>query len=100
MATEEELRTQLAAATARGDRRSETTIRFTLAGTLRKRGALSESRDQFLRVAELLRGAGATTNLSATLNNLGLVCTALNDFDGARQAFDEAIGISARAGDF
>ena len=100
MATEEELWTQLAAATARGDRRSEATIRFALAGALRQRGALSESRDEFLRVAELLRAAGAAKNLSAALNNLGLVYIALNDFDGARHAFSEAIDLSSRAGDF
>jgi tetratricopeptide (TPR) repeat protein len=98
--TEEELRIQLAAATARGDGRSEATIRFALAGALRQRGALPESRDEYLRVAELLRAAGATKNLSATLNNLGLVYIALNDFDGARGAFDEAIDLSSRAGDF
>jgi hypothetical protein len=100
MATEEELRTQLAAATVRGDRRSEVTIRFALAGALRQRGAHVESRDEWLRVAELFRASGSTKNLSAALNNLGLVSIALNDFDGARQAFNEAIDLSSRAGDF
>jgi tetratricopeptide (TPR) repeat protein len=100
MATEAELRTQLAAITARGDRKSEVTIRFELARALRQRGALSESRDEFLRVAELLRAAGAGKNLSATLNNLGLVCIALNDRDGAGRAFNEAIDLSSRVGDF
>jgi len=100
MASEAELRTQLAAATARGDRRSEATIRFALAGALRRRAALSEASDEFRRAAELFRTGSASRDLSATLNNLGLVCVALNDFDGARQAFDEAIDLSSRAGDF
>src|SRR5262249_15849798 len=51
-------------------------------------------------VAELLRAAGASKNLSSTLNNLGLLYIALNDFDGARQTFNEAIDLSSRAGDF
>src|SRR5262245_11247070 len=100
MVNEAELRTQLAAATASGDSRSEVTIRFELARALRQRGALPEARDELLRVAELLRAAGASKNLSSTLNNLGLLYIALNDFDGARQTFNEAIDLSSRAGDF
>jgi tetratricopeptide (TPR) repeat protein len=100
MATEEELRTRIATATARGDRRAEATTRFALAGVLRQRNAYSEARGEFLRVAELFRAEGATKNLSSTLNNLGLVCIALNDFQGASQAFNEAIDLSSRAGDF
>jgi hypothetical protein len=38
--------------------------------------------------------------LSSTLNNIGLACIALNDFQGAIEAFNEAIDLSSRAGDF
>jgi tetratricopeptide (TPR) repeat protein len=99
MATEPELLAQLSRAMARGDGRSEATTRFALAGALRRRGALSEARDEFRRAAEWFRAQSSTRDLSATLNNLGLVCCALNDFDGARHAFNEAMDLSSGIGD-
>src|SRR5262245_48797308 len=100
MATEEELRTRLADAMRRGNRRAEGTIRFGLGDLARRRGDLATARDQYQQTSELFRAASATKELSTTLNNLGLVCVGLNDFEGARRAFDEAIDLSSRAGDF
>jgi hypothetical protein len=100
MASDEELRARLAAASARGDRRAEATIRFGLADAARRRGDLQEARREYEQTADVFRSVSAAKELSTTLNNLGLVCTALNDFEGARRAFDEAIDLSSRAGDF
>src|SRR5262245_19467674 len=100
MATEDELRARLAAAGGRGDHRAEATIRFGLADAARRRGDLRAARREYEQTADLFRSISAGKDLSTTLNNLGLVCTALNDFEGARRAFDEAIDLSSRAGDF
>src|SRR5262245_59224416 len=100
MATEEELRTRLADAMRLGNRRAEATIRFGLGDLARRRGDLATARDEYQQTSELFRAAPATKELSTTLNNLGLVSVALNDFEGARRAFDEAIDLSSRAGDF
>src|SRR5689334_21671557 len=98
MATEEELRTRLAEATRRGNRRAEATIRFGLADLARRRGDFATARGEYEQAADLFRSESASKELSTTLNNLGLTSIAQNDFEGARHAFDEAIELSSRAG--
>jgi hypothetical protein len=104
MAAEDELRSRLADATRRGDRRAEAIVRFSLGDLARRRGDLATARAEYQQTTELFRATlatkPATKELSATLNNLGLVCVALNDFEGARRAFEEAIDLCSRAGDF
>jgi len=76
MAAEDELRSRLADATRRGDRRAEAIVRFSLGDLARRRGDLATARAEYQQTTELFRATlatkPATKELSATLNNLGL----------------------------